>query len=119
MKHKPPPTIRSRFILLVAISVLPAIFMAIALLVYQYEAGRATLLRDSAATARALMAAVDREFSGAQSSLRTLSTSRVLGSRDFAGFHAQSLEVLKGHSAAGIALIDASGQQVINTARPY
>lgn len=119
LKYRPAPSIRSRLILLVAILLVPAIIMAAVLVAYQYQVGRTRLLQDSTATARALMAAVDREFAGVEISLRTLAASQTLKKGEFAAFHAQALEVLQSQGASSVVVVDASGRQLVNTARPY
>ncbi|MEO8020246.1 ATP-binding protein [Polaromonas sp.] len=119
MKKTRITSIRSSLAWLVAACLFPATLTAALLLAYDYQRQRAELVRDTVAHARALMHAVDREFAGAEMSLRSLSTSPSLQSRDFAAFQAQATALLHRHYANNIVLIDASGQQRINTARPY
>ena len=113
------PSILSRLTWLVAACLLPGILIAVLLLSYNYEQGRANVLRDSMATARALLSVVDREFATAEISLRTLATSTLLKNNNMAAFHAQALDVLNRNSINNIVLIDATAQQVLNTAIPY
>ena len=84
-----------------------------------YLEEHARLTRESLLTARALMALVDAEFSAAEVSMHTLVTSAALKSGDMAAFHQRAKEVLKRLNANNIGLIDASGQQIMNTAVPY
>lgn len=119
LKAKRVTSIRSSLAWLVAGCLLPAIVMAAVLLTYDYQRQRAELVRDTLAHARAMMYLVDREFVGAEMSLQTLSTSPSLAGRDFAAFQSQATDVLRKHYANNIVLIDATGQQLINTARPY
>lgn len=113
------PSILSRLTWLVAACLLPGILIAVLLLSYNYEQGRANVLRDSMATARALLSVVDREFATAEISLRTLATSTLLKNNNMAAFHAQALDVLNRNAINNIVLIDATAQQVLNTAIPY
>ncbi|WP_395059941.1 ATP-binding protein [Polaromonas sp.] len=93
--------------------------MAAGLLYYDYQRARDQLVRDSLSSARALMLAVDREFEGVERSLRALSTSPSLKRMDLPALHDQAMQVLDGHYINNIVLIDAAGQQRLNTARPY
>lgn len=119
MKAKRATSIRSSLAWLVAGCLLPALVMAAVLLSYDYRRQRAELVRDTIAHARGMVYVVDREFAGAEMSLRTLSTSPSLATQDFAAFQAQAVDVLRKHYANNIVLIDAGGQQRVNTARPY
>ena len=111
MKPKRILSIRSSLAWLVMACLLPAIVITVVLLYYDYQRARVELMRDSLTTARALMHAVDREFAGAEMSLRALATSPSLDKQDFSAFHAQARDMLRRHSLNNIALIDASGQQ--------
>ena len=93
--------------------------VTVVLLYYDYQRARAELVRDSITTARALMLAVSREFTGVETSLRALSTSPFLDRHDLSAFHDQAKEVLVDHYIDNITLVDAGGQQRMNTARPY
>lgn len=119
MKKARITSIRSSLAWLVAACLVPATLTAALLLAYDYQRQRAELVRDTVAHARALMHAVDREFAGAEMSLRSLSTSPSLQTRDFAAFQEQAATLLHRHYANNIVLVDSSGQQRINTARPY
>jgi len=119
MNSRRNPTIRSRLVLLVLACVIPASFMAVVLISYNYQLERERLVRDSIATARALTSAMDRELAGLQSALFALATSPHLASNDLRAFHSQAKEVLPNLIATSVLLIDASGQQQINTLRPF
>jgi len=84
-----------------------------------YHRERDRLARDSMATARALLAVVDTEITGAKSALLALATSPHLSSGDLAAFHAQAQAALKDQSFAGIVLIEESGRQLVNTFRRF
>ena len=94
----------------------PAFLMAALVLVYNYRQQQDVLVSESIASARGLTRLVDRELSTAQVSLSVLAVSPSLQTRDYAAFLRQSQEVLKRGFINNIALIDASGQQRVNTA---
>lgn len=119
MKSRRIPTIRSRLALLVIACVIPASLMAVALISYNYQRERARLVRDSIATARALTSAMDRELAGVQSALVALATSPHLSSDNLRAFYNQAKEVLPILIANNIVLLDASGQQRVNTLRSF
>src|SRR5215813_12569344 len=104
---------------LVTASILPALII-IALLVHRAaERERTIVADDTIETARALATAVDHEIDSAQVVLRALATSAHLAEGNLAAFHAQASEVLNGSAGHNIVLSDASGQQLVNTLRPF
>jgi PAS domain S-box-containing protein len=112
-------TIRAGLIWLVAVCLLP-VFVLVGLFVYlDYRDEHARLARDSLVTSRALIALVDAEFSATAASMEILSSSAELNSGDFEAFHGRAKVVLKQMNANNIVLMDASGQQIVNTAVPY
>ena len=113
------PSIRSSLAKLVAACLLPALIAAAVLLYYSYQRVRADLANDALAKANALMLTVDREFEGADRSLRALATSPYLRYSDMASLHEQAVNVLKGNNINSIVLINSAGQQVLNTAGQY
>jgi|SRR5579864_1404357 len=113
------PTIRSRLVLLVIACVIPASLMVVVLISYNYQRERVRLARDSIATARAMTTALDRELAGVQSALFALATSTHLAPGDLRVFYGQAREVLPNLIANNIVLIDAGGQEQINTLRPF
>ncbi len=113
------PTIRSRLILLVMACTIPIFLMVVALLAYDYHEDSERLTETSTATARAIMSAIDRDLAGMQAALLALSTSPYLVSDDLAAFYGQAQEVLKTQKSDNIVLLDHTGQQLINTLRPF
>lgn len=111
--------IRASLIGLVLICLLPAILLAAVFMYLDHQNERTKLVRESLSTARALMAVVDAEFAGAETSMYTLSSSAALKNGDLKAFYNQATEVLLRNRANNIVLIDANGQQQINTARPW
>ena len=111
---------RAYLAFIVAACVVPAALIGAALVGYDYyKRERARIVRDTAATARALGAALDMELGGVTSALFALSTSPLLAAGDYAGFHAQASAALKDQAFDNVVLIDESGQQLVNTLRPY
>jgi PAS domain S-box-containing protein len=112
-------TIRAGLIWLVAVCLLPVVVL-VGLFVYlDYLEEHARLARNSLVTSRALMALVDAEFSATEASMQILSTSAKLNNGDYSAFHNRAKDVLKHTNANNIVLMDASGQQIVNTAVPY
>lgn len=119
MKSVSVPTIRSRLILLTILCMVPAFLMIALLLGYTYRHQQEELIRDSVASARTLTRLVDGDLAMAQVSLDVLAASPSLQVRDHAAFQRQAQEVLKRGFINNIALIDATGQQRMNTAIPF
>src|ERR1700722_15246596 len=119
MRAKRIPTIRSRLILLVVACIAPASLMVVALLSYDYYQDRARLVQESTATARAIMSAVDRDMAGMQAALLALATSPHLASDDLSAFYDRAQQALKTQKADNIVVLDPSGQQLLNTLRPF
>jgi signal transduction histidine kinase len=105
--------------LLVVACTVPAMLVASYLITDSYTAARASAERNTLATTRALMQAVDAELLGAQSGLRVLATSPYLQSGDLAAFHERAREVLRGLPGNGIVLADPAGQLLVSTIVPY
>ncbi|MDP2032393.1 MAG: ATP-binding protein [Polaromonas sp.] len=119
MKSVTAPTIRSRLVLLTILCMVPAFLMAALVLAYNYRQQQDELSRESIAGARTLTRLVDRELALAQVALDVLAASPALKLRDHAAFQRQAQEVLKRGFINNIALIDVSGQQLVNTAIPF
>ena len=82
------------------------------------DAERDAYLRSMREAARSASLAADREWSYAAGSATALSTSALLATHDLPGFFGQCLATVAG-TEMNTVLIDASGQQVFNTVRPY
>lgn len=93
--------------------------MVVALISYNYQRERARLVRDSIATARAMTSAMDRELAGVQAALFALATSPHLSSNNLPAFYSQAKAALPNLIVDNIVLIDADGQQQVNTLRPF
>ena len=105
--------------LLVVACTVPALLVASYLIADSYTAARASAERNTLATTRALMQAVDADLLGAQSGLRALAASPYLRSGDLAAFHEAAREVLPGLPGNGIVLADPAGQLLVSTIVPY
>jgi len=70
-------------------------------------------------TARALTMVVDRELSNMQAGLSVLATSPSLVSGNLRAFYRQAQAVLEAHPDPNIILADATGQELVNTFRPF
>jgi two-component system, sensor histidine kinase and response regulator len=113
------PTIRSQLTRVVLAAALP-VWFASALLLYQVQIeSRALTERDAAATARALMVAVDRDLASTETAALVLSYSPDLDSGDLAAFHARASKVMSSGIGNNVVLTDASSQQVLNTVKPF
>src|SRR5271165_1019826 len=88
-------TIRFWLSCLVLACIMPAVVAATFLIMRSYTQERASLERDTVATARALMQAVDAELTGIRSALQILALSAHLESGDFAKFYAQAQEAVR------------------------
>ena len=119
MKATRAPSIRSRLVLLATACIVPASLMAVLLIAYDYRQARTQLTRNSISTARAMVLAIDRDFSSTESTLFALATSPYLNTRDFSAFYRQASEILRDPANITIALSDTSGKQYLNTIRPY
>ena len=66
---------------------LPSVMLAVFLIVQSYDRRRAELERDTIATARALMQAIDRDLANVEAALKGLARSPHLARGDLAAFH--------------------------------
>lgn len=112
-------TIRFWLICLVIACVLPVTVAAGFLIVHSYRQNTASIGQSTIATTRALIQAVDAELYGVQSALQALATSPNLTDGNLAGFHRQAREALTVLTGSNVVLTDTTGQQVLNTLRPF
>lgn len=111
-----------RFILicLVLACLLPGVIGSSVILYVSYQTERAQLEEDTIHTARALRLAVDAELLKAQAAAQALATSGHLVSKDFFAFYAQATKLLEQTEIGNnYVLSDATGQQLLNTIRPF
>jgi signal transduction histidine kinase len=112
-------TIRFWLTCLVTGCVLPATLGSAFLFTIAYLQQRTILERNTIATARALMQAIDAELYGVQSALQVLAASQRLASGDLASFYRQASEALPNIGGNYIAITDSTGQQRLNTLKPF
>ena len=98
---------------------LPATLGSAFLFTISYLQQRTILERNTIATARALMQAIDAELYGVQSALQVLAASQRLASGDLASFYRQASEALPNIGGNYIAVTDSTGQQRLNTLKPF
>jgi signal transduction histidine kinase/CheY-like chemotaxis protein len=116
---KRPRTLQFWLRCLVIACILPAVLTAGFLILESYHRERASAERDMVATARALMQAVDADLNGVQSTLQVLAASRQLAVGDLQAFYAEAQALLPTQIGSNIVVHDRSGQQLINTVKPY
>jgi len=118
--RSPSASVRSILIWLVLVCLLPGVIGSAVILYLSYQSMRAQLESDTIQTARALTQAVDAELVKAQAAAQALATSGHLVSKDFAAFYAQAMDLLQQTGIGNnFVLSDATGQQLVNTIRPF
>ena len=112
-------TIRFWLTCLVIGCVLPATLGSAFLFTISYRQQQTILERNTIATARALMQAIDAELFGVQSALQVLAASQRLASGDLASFYRKASEALPNIGGNYIVITDSTGQQRLNTLKPF
>lgn len=108
-----------RVVALVAVCILPMWIFAGYLAVISFDSGRQTLEQSLSAAAQLQLRSVEREIGVIEASLRALATSPNLDRHDYAAFYAQAEEVLRHSAGSNIVLRAPTGEQIINTLRPF
>jgi signal transduction histidine kinase len=116
---RPSRTIHFWLNCLVIACVIPAVIVATFIIFRSFTRERASFERDLVGTARALSQAVDAELKGDRSALLVLATSPYLASGDLARFYDEAQRVVRAINVDNIVLSDLSGQQLINTLKPF
>lgn len=111
--------IRSYLNTLVLSCLVPVCLASAYLLHSSYENRVALLEQNLAATADILSVAVDRDLAIIRASLEALATSPALAASDMSAFYDQVRNVLLNFPDADVILADASGQQLVNSYKPY
>jgi signal transduction histidine kinase len=117
--QKTPLTIRFHLLRLVVASVLPVWLVACVLVCHAYLGKRDQVNRNMLETARSLTKVVDRELASVQSALLALASSPSFAAGDLAGVQRQALQILQSYPDADIIVADGTGQQLVNSSRPY
>lgn len=92
--------------------------MAGALLYVHYEHQQSHLTEDSAASARAISYAVDRELLSIETALLALAGSPSLQVKNLAAFDVQARHIVRDRRISNIVLCDLNARQLINTRQP-
>jgi PAS domain S-box-containing protein len=100
-------------------AVLPVWLVSGWLVFHAYSVKRAHVSETMRESARSLANLVDRDLSTVQATLLTLATSPVFRAGDMQAVHAQVMELLQSYPGADIILADATGQQLVNSGRPF
>ncbi|WP_052003127.1 PAS domain S-box protein [Microvirga sp. BSC39] len=110
---------RARLVLLVTAVLIPVVVFAAALL-WQFAATeRQRHQAEAQELSQRVSAAIDRELDGLMAALEALSTSPALqAGGDLGAFDAQARALLRTRGSF-VAMRDATGQQIINTSRPF
>lgn len=99
--------------------ILPIAVVAAFLIFNFYEHEQKQLTINAITQARSMISAVDRDFASTQAALQVLGTSHRLANGDLSGFHARALEALRNLPAENIVVLDATGQLLLTTGRPF
>jgi len=112
-------TIRSSLTLLVVACVVPASVVSALLVSYEYRREHGRLVRDSVATARAMVQAVDRDLSAISLAAEILASSPDLRTGDLRAFLAFATQTVPRRIGNNVVLSDVTGTQLVNTLRPF
>src|SRR5918996_651860 len=113
--------LRSYLILLVVAAVLPVVIFACVMTYLSYQQQRENLAHGMIERARAISAALDREFLVSIQGLKVLAASTHLDKGQLSEFYGDMKGALAAYSRAwqNITLTDSSGQQLINLRLPF
>jgi PAS domain S-box-containing protein len=113
--------LRSYLILFVVAAVLPVVIFACVMTYLSYQQQRENIANGMIERARAISAALDREFLVSIQSLKILAASTHLDKGELSEFYGDMKGALAAYSRAwqNLTLTDSSGQQLINLRRPF
>lgn len=112
-------TIRHWLSLLVVVSMLPVLAATAVMVLDIIDRETALIEQRRIETARALMQAVDRELAHARGTLQTLAAAPVLTDGDLRAFYSHAVAARALYPKSNFVLSDSSGQQILNTLRPF
>ncbi len=112
------PTIRSRLVFLVIAAVMPLALMTLALVLLDFQRMRDAKAGDRLNTARAIVAAVDRDLNGVESGLRVLAASQLLQGDSLAAFSLEARDAMPLLHASALQLEDPAGNLVMDIRQP-
>ena len=114
-----PASLRFYLIRLVLTALAPLLIFSVGMIVILARQEKATLERGLLETTRALTLAVDREFDSTIITLKALATSEQLDSGNLSQFYRICTRILQRQDSwRAIILIDSSGRQLFNMAKP-
>lgn len=113
------PGLRASLAILVLGCILPLAFVAAYLIFHFYESKQEQLTRNAILQARAMIATVDRDFSGTQAALQALGSSRQLAAGDLRRFHGRAVQALRNMNVDSIVVVDQNGQLLLSTRVPF
>lgn len=111
--------IQSYLTALVLSCLLPVCVSTVYLVHQSYLSREALLEQNLLSMANVLSTALDRDLATHRASLEALATSPALASGDMAAFYAQTRSVLGNFPGSDIIMADATGQQIVNSYRPF
>ena len=112
-------TIRQTLSLIVFALIIPACLIAIGFSVKAYYDGRDSVTSLTLQTARAMTFLVERELVGLKGATEALAFSGYLQTNNLDAFYLQAESVLRTTTGFTFVLTDLSGQQIVNTLKPY
>jgi diguanylate cyclase (GGDEF)-like protein len=113
------PSIRARLVLLVVACIVPGALFVLALIMHDYGQRRTQIEQESIETARAMVAALDRDLASARGAVRARATSSELQNNDLEAFQRQAVAVQRSQPILNVVLIDREYRQRVNTLRPF
>jgi PAS domain S-box-containing protein len=114
-----PLKLRSHLIVLVLAALLPVLIFTFAMFRQKARLQHEAVERGMRDTARALSLAMDREIGAVRAILETLAESPHLDTGNLRSFHEICRRALANRKESRLILFDQSGQQLMNTARPF
>jgi signal transduction histidine kinase/ActR/RegA family two-component response regulator len=111
--------LRSHLAVVVVLAVAPLLIFSIVILRQVSLDQRALLDQGMRDTARALSLAIDGEVKASRVTLETLAASAYLDTGDLKAFHQLCAQTIGGRQNAYVILFDPSGQQLVNSSRPF
>jgi PAS domain S-box-containing protein len=114
-----PLKLRSHLIALVLAALLPLLIFTFAMFLQKARLQHETVERGMRDTARALSLALDREIGALQGIVETVAESPHLDTGNLKAFYDIGSRALANRKESRLVLFDRSGQQLINTSRPF
>ena len=99
--------------------IVPAVVMVVALIVFYHQQDVARSRVDTIAKAQGFATALNNRMTGVISTLGILASSGLPTGNDFSGFHRRAQDAIGSQQAATITLVNAQGQQLLDTSVPY